>query len=211
MASDPLPRRTGRATLGAVILVLDNRDSFTWNLALALSELGAEVEVRRSDQLDWRDVARLAPRAVLIGPGPGTPEGAGCSLDVLRHLPDLAVLGVCLGHQALAVAFGGSVVRAAALAHGRAIAVDHDGAGVFDGLPSPSWFTLYNSLVVREEDLPAELEVSARSEAGEIMGLRHTRRPLEGVQFHPESVLSENGLVLLDNFLARLDRPGAAP
>lgn len=185
--------------------MLDNRDSFTWNLAMALSELGADVDVERADALTVRDVRAREPAGILIGPGPGAPDGAGCSLDVLRELGgDLPILGVCLGHQALAVAFGGSVERAERLAHGRALPVEHDGAGVFSGLPSPSWFTVYNSLVVAEDDLPACLAVTARAENDEIMGLRHRELEIEGVQFHPESVLSENGLALLSNFVERV-------
>jgi para-aminobenzoate synthetase component II len=187
-----------------VLLLLDNRDSFTWNLALAVSELGTEVEVRRSDALPWRDVEALAPAAILIGPGPGTPERAGSSLDVLRHLAgSVPILGVCLGHQAISVAYGGRVVPAARLAHGRAISVEHTQQGVFAGLPSPSWFTVYNSLVVDAQAVPECLEVTAWSEDGEVMGLRHRTLDVEGVQFHPEAILSENGLSLLANFLER--------
>jgi anthranilate synthase component 2 len=187
-----------------VLLLLDNRDSFTWNLALAVAELGTEVDVRRSDALTWQDAEALAPAAILIGPGPGTPERAGSSLDVLRHLAGrVPILGVCLGHQAISVAYGGRVVRAAHLAHGRAISVQHAQQGVFAGLPSPSWFTVYNSLVVDAEAVPECLEVTAWSEEGEVMGLRHRTLDVEGVQFHPEAILSENGLALLANFLAR--------
>jgi anthranilate synthase/aminodeoxychorismate synthase-like glutamine amidotransferase len=187
-----------------VLLLLDNRDSFTWNLALAAAELGVEVDVRRSDELGWRDAQALAPDAILIGPGPGTPDRAGASLDVLRELAgSVPILGVCLGHQALGVAYGGRVVRAARLAHGRALPVHHAGVGVFAGLPSPSWFTLYNSLVVDAQAVPDCLEVTAWSEDGEVMGLRHRELDVEGVQFHPESILSENGLALLANFVRR--------
>jgi para-aminobenzoate synthetase component 2 len=184
------------------VLLVDNRDSFTWNVAMAVSELGASVDVRRADELTWRDAAALAPDAILIGPGPGTPERATVSVDIVRHLGgEVPMLGVCLGHQALAVAFGGRSTRARTLAHGRAVAVEHDGTGLFRGFPSPAWFTVYNSLVVDEGSLPACLAVTARSEDGEIMALRHRDLPLEGVQFHPESVLSEQGLVLLRNWL----------
>ena len=186
-----------------LVLLLDNRDSFTWNVAMALSELGAEVEVLRADEVDLRDVAALGADRIVIGPGPGTPEKAKTSLDVIEHLgADVPMLGICLGHQALAVAFGGRSRRARSLAHGRAIAVDHDGNGVFAGLPTPAFFTVYNSLVVDDATLPDCLEVTARSEDGEVMGLRHSELPLEGVQFHPESVLSEQGLALLRNFLS---------
>lgn len=189
------------------ILLVDNRDSFTWNIAMAVSELGAEVDVRRADELSTRDALALAPDAILLGPGPGAPERATLTLELLEHLRGaLPMLGICLGHQALAVAFGGRSVRARTLAHGRAIAVEHDGTGLFRGLARPSWFTVYNSLVVEEASLPDCLAVTARSEDGEIMGLRHVELPLEGVQFHPESVLSEQGLLLLANWLAAARR-----
>lgn len=181
--------------------LIDNRDSFTYNLALAVAELGCEVEVLRADQVDWRDVAALAPERILLGPGPGTPDRAGCTLDVIRELgTTVPILGVCLGHQALGVAFGGRVVRAAELLHGRAVAVHHGGDGLFEGLPNPSWFTLYNSLVLEEATLPECLAVVARTENGEIMAVEHRELPLAGVQFHPESILSENGLELLAHF-----------
>lgn len=184
------------------ILLVDNRDSFTWNIAMALSELGAEVEVVRAAELTPRAVHDYAPEAIVIGPGPGRPEDATISLELLRELGDqVPMLGICLGHQALAVAFGGRIVRSTTLAHGRAVPVQHEGAGIFAGLPSPSWFTLYNSLVVDPAAVPECLEVTARTEDGAIMGLRHVELPLEGVQFHPESVLSERGLELLQNFL----------
>jgi len=183
-----------------VILVLDNRDSFTFNLVQALAALGARVEVRSARGLTAADVARLRPERVLIGPGPGRPEEATCSLETLRAL-DLPMLGVCLGHQALAVAFGGRVERARELVHGRTVPVEHDGAGVFRGLPSPVRFTRYNSLSVVADGLPDCLRVTARSPDGDVMGLRHRERPLEGVQFHPESLRSERGNELLANFL----------
>jgi anthranilate synthase/aminodeoxychorismate synthase-like glutamine amidotransferase len=183
-----------------MLLVLDNRDSFTFNLAQALAVLGARVVVRRAADLSLREVAQLCPERVLIGPGPGRPEAAATSLAVLRQL-DLPMLGVCLGHQALALAYGGRVVRAREPVHGRVVSVEHDGRGVFRHLPSPLCGTRYNSLTVQAESLPDCLEVSARSADGEVLGLRHRQRPLEGVQFHPEAVRSERGLELLANFL----------
>jgi anthranilate synthase component 2 len=186
-----------------LILVLDNRDSFTFNLAQALQRLGAEVDVRRSSELDVAGLRALAPDALLIGPGPGRPEGAGCSLDAIRELAgELPILGVCLGHQAIAAAQGGRVAQAPELVHGRTVEVEHDGRGLFAGLPSPVAMTRYNSLTVVEADLPPALEVTARTPDGDVMGLRHRDHPLFGVQFHPESILSEHGERLLANFVA---------
>ena len=185
----------------AVILVLDNRDSFTWNLVQFLAEEGFPVEVRRALELELDELRELAPRAVLVGPGPGSPAGAGVSEAVVRELArDVPVLGVCLGHQAIATAFGGSVRRARSLVHGWTSDVEHDGRGVFQGLPQPLRAARYHSLAVDESRLPACLEVSARAADGEVMGLRHRELPLEGVQFHPESILSEAGHELLVNF-----------
>jgi anthranilate synthase/aminodeoxychorismate synthase-like glutamine amidotransferase len=196
-----------------MILVLDNRDSFTFNLAQALQGLGCEVEVHRADGLSAEDALALAPERILVGPGPGGPAQARTSLDLITRAGDLPVLGVCLGHQALAHAFGGRVERSRRPLHGRVVQVEHDGAGVFCGLPSPVAFTRYNSLTVATDTLPACLEVTARSADGEVMGLRHVDRPLEGVQFHPESILSSGaGLRLLANFVRPpAERNGAAP
>ena len=186
-----------------VLLVLDNRDSFTFNLVQFLLEEGAEVLTLRASALDVASVRALRPERVLVGPGPGTPAGAGCSEAVIRELSaKIPVLGVCLGHQAIATALGGRVRRARELVHGRASAIAHDGRGVLAGLPSPFEAGRYHSLAVDEQDLPACLEVSARTPDGEVMGLRHRAHRLEGVQFHPESVLSEHGHRLLRNFLA---------
>lgn len=186
-----------------MLLLLDNRDSFTFNLEQVLRELGAEVSTRRSDTLDLAAVRALEPRAVVVGPGPGGPREAGCSVEVLRELQGPPVLGICLGHQALAVAFGGRVAPTPDLVHGELREVLHDGRGVFRGLPRPVAFTRYNSLGVDEASLPAELEVSAREVGGGVMGLRHRERPLESVQFHPESFLclEGGGRRLLANFL----------
>lgn len=189
----------------ALILVLDNRDSFTFNLVQALQELGAEVEVARAGDLSSGEVARRHPAGLLLGPGPGTPSGAGCCEDVVRELEGVPLLGVCLGHQALATALGGRLARDEDLCHGQTRPVTHDGRGVFAGLPNPLALTRYNSLRVDEAALPAELEVSARGPRGEIAGLRHRTRPLESVQGHPESMLcvDAGGRALLANFVAR--------
>jgi len=189
-------------TLSAVLLVLDHRDSFTFNLAQALETLGARVEVREARRTSLATVRRLRPERVVLGPGPGRPEEAGLALALLRAESDLPILGVCLGHQAIGLSFGGRVARATEPVHGRAVRVAHDGRGLFRGLPTPLRFTRYNSLSVLADDLPDSLEVSARSDDGDLMGLRHRRLPVEGVQFHPESILSERGLDLLANFLA---------
>ncbi len=186
----------------AVLLLLDNRDSFTFNLVQALATLGARVEVRAARSTSLARLARLRPTHLVIGPGPGRPEAAGLALAALAHFaPRVPTLGVCLGFQAIGHAFGARIERAPTPLHGSTVRVQHDGRGVFAALPSPLAFTRYNSLCVREEGLPECLEVSARAEDGDLMGLRHRTWPLEGVQFHPESVLSERGLELLANFL----------
>ncbi|HEU4370400.1 MAG TPA: aminodeoxychorismate/anthranilate synthase component II [Methylomirabilota bacterium] len=185
-----------------MILVVDNYDSFTYNLVQYLGELGAVLEVIRNDALDVEAIARLAPERIVISPGPGNPDQAGVSLDVIRQLgPTTPVLGVCLGHQSVGQAFGATVARARAQMHGKTSAIRHDGRGVFAGLSNPFVATRYHSLVVLADTVPADLEVSARAEDGEIMGLRHRRYPIEGVQFHPESILTVEGKRLLANFL----------
>jgi anthranilate synthase component II len=185
-----------------VLLLIDNRDSFTFNLAQAFEALGERVEVRAARRTGLAAVARLRPARFVIGPGPGRPEAAQLALEVLaRFAPSIPTLGVCLGFQAIGVAFGARVERAREPVHGSTVRVRHDGRGLFAGLPSPLAFTRYNSLAVLERGLPACLEVSARAEDGDLMGLRHREWPLEGVQFHPESVLSERGMELLANFL----------
>jgi anthranilate synthase/aminodeoxychorismate synthase-like glutamine amidotransferase len=189
-----------------MVFVLDNYDSFTYNLVQYLGELGAQVEVRRNDQLTVEDVERLRPERILISPGPCTPSDAGISVDLIRRFAGkVPVLGVCLGHQALGEAFGGKVVRAKQLMHGKTSKVEHDGKTVFHGLTSPMTATRYHSLIVSENNLPAELEVSAHTMESDgtrvIMGLRHRKFPLEGVQFHPESVLTHEGKKLVENFL----------
>ena len=187
------------------ILVVDNYDSFTFNLVQLLEGIGADVEVVRNDCESGEALAARRPDGVVFAPGPGTPERAGATLDALRRFADqrTPVLGVCLGHQAIGVAFGGSVTRARVPRHGKAVAIRHDGAGVFRGVADPFEAALYHSLVIDEARLPAVLTVSARSPEGEVMGVRHRALPLEGVQFHPESVLTPGGHALIANFVAR--------
>jgi len=187
-----------------MILLIDNYDSFTWNLYQYFCELGAEVVVRRNDDISLDDIAQLAPEKIVISPGPCTPDESGISLDVIRHYAGkLPILGVCLGHQAMAQAFGATIVRAAKVMHGKTSPITHTGTGVFSGLNNPLTVTRYHSLVIDPPTLPACFEVTARSETGEIMGIRHREWDLEGVQFHPESILSEQGHQLLENFLRR--------
>ena len=190
-----------------MVFVLDNYDSFTYNLVQYLGELGAKVEVRRNDQVTVAEVERMRPERIVLSPGPCTPQEAGISIELIRRFAGkVPVLGVCLGHQAVGAAFGGKIVRAKKLMHGKTSQVKHDGKTIFRGLPSPLTATRYHSLVVEPHSLPEELEVSARTSdaaGGEvIMGLRHRRFPVEGVQFHPESVLTTEGKRLIANFLA---------
>jgi anthranilate synthase component 2 len=186
-----------------MIFVLDNYDSFTYNLVQYFGELGAVITVRRNDQVTIDEIADLQPTHVVISPGPGRPEDAGLTLDVIRHFGEsIPVLGVCLGHQAIGAVFGGSVVRAPAPVHGKTAVIEHDGRGVFAALTEPFAAGRYHSLVVAREGLPAELEISARTrDEGIIMGLRHRTWPIHGVQFHPESVLTGEGRRLLQSFL----------
>ena len=190
-----------------MVFVLDNYDSFTYNLVQYLGELGAEVEVYRNDELTVEQVEALKPERILLSPGPCTPREAGILVPLIRHMAGKApILGVCLGHQAIGEAFGGQVVRARQLMHGKTRPVDHDGKGIFAGLPTPLTCTRYHSLIVEEDSLPAELMVTARTagsnaDGSVIMGLRHRSLPIEGVQFHPESVLTEGGHRMIRNFL----------
>jgi anthranilate synthase component II len=185
-----------------MLLMIDNYDSFTFNLVQYFGELGSEVKVVRNDGISIAEVERLKPAQIVISPGPCTPSEAGVSLDVIaRFAGELPILGVCLGHQAIGQAFGGKVVRAKQVMHGKVSAVRHDGKGVFAGLPDGFAATRYHSLAVERESLPACLEVTAQSEEGEIMGLRHRTLQVEGVQFHPEAMLTEHGHAMLKNFL----------
>src|SRR4051812_19965562 len=189
-----------------MIFVLDNYDSFPYNLVQYLGELGEKVEVRRNDEISISQLEQLRPKKIVISPGPCTPSEAGISMELIRHFAGkVPILGVCLGHQAIGEAFGGKIVRARQLMHGKTSAVEHDAISIFRGLPTPLTATRYHSLVVSPENLPSDLEVSAyASDAnGEkvIMGLRHRRFPVEGVQFHPESVLTQHGKQMLRNFL----------
>ena len=185
-----------------MILVVDNYDSFTWNLVHYLAELGAETHVVRNDALTAAEAWALKPEAVLLSPGPCTPNEAGVCLTILDTAPlDMPIFGVCLGHQAMGQAFGGEVIRAKALMHGKTSPIEHDGRSVFKGLPSPFTATRYHSLAVRRETLPDVLEITASTADGEIMGLAHRTRPIHGVQFHPESIATEHGHDLLANFL----------
>jgi len=200
--------RTGLASVRAVsarVLVIDNYDSFVYNLVQYLGELGAEPIVHRHDAVTLDDVEALAPDAVLVSPGPGRPEDAGVSTAVIRWAAGrVPLLGVCLGHQAIGAAWGGSVVRAPEVMHGKTSMVHHGGTGVFAGLPDPLEATRYHSLIVDRDSVPDELEVTATSEDGLVMGLRHREFDVEGVQFHPESILTAHGHDLLANFLARV-------
>ncbi|MDP1618511.1 aminodeoxychorismate/anthranilate synthase component II [Phenylobacterium sp.] len=185
-----------------MILVVDNYDSFTYNLVHYLNELGAETLVHRNDALSAEEVIALKPEGVLLSPGPCTPNEAGLCLDLLAKAPDdLPIFGVCLGHQAIGQAFGGEVVRAATLMHGKTSPMHHTGKGVFAGLPNPFTATRYHSLSVRRETMPDVLEITAWTEDGEVMGVQHVSRPIFGVQFHPESIATEGGHALLSNFL----------
>ena len=194
-----------------MLLVIDNYDSFTWNLVQYLRELGREVRVERNDALTPDEALASGAAAILLSPGPGTPDEAGISLDLVAACADarLPLLGVCLGHQAIGQHFGGRIVRAPAPMHGKVSAIAHDGSGVFAGLPSPFDATRYHSLVLAPDSLPDGLIVNARAPDGTIQGLRHGTLPIHGVQFHPESIASEHGHVLLANFL-RLRSPVAA-
>jgi anthranilate synthase/aminodeoxychorismate synthase-like glutamine amidotransferase len=189
---------------GPRLFVIDNYDSFTYNLVQELGELGARVEVARNDAFELDDVRAAAPDGIVVSPGPGTPLDAGLSNDVIATFGDLVpLLGVCLGHQCIAQVFGGRVVRAPELLHGKTSQIHHGGAGVFADLPSPIVATRYHSLIVADDGLPEVLEVTARTHDGLIMGLRHRSRPIEGVQFHPESILTSAGMDLLRSFVRR--------
>ena len=189
-----------------MVFVLDNYDSFTYNLVQYFGELGEVVTVRRNDQITVEELDDLHPDRIVISPGPCTPQEAGISIDLIRHFAGrVPLLGVCLGHQAIGAAFGGKIIRAANLMHGKTSSVEHDGKSIFRGIPSPMMATRYHSLIVEEKSLPGDLQISAtctdRDGQRVIMGLRHRKFPVEGVQFHPESVLTEHGRQLVRNFL----------
>jgi anthranilate synthase/aminodeoxychorismate synthase-like glutamine amidotransferase len=191
-----------------MILVIDNYDSFTYNLVQFFGELGAELVVRRNDKVGLDEIEKLQPERICISPGPGTPLDAGISNELIRQFgPRIPILGVCLGHQCIGHVFGGEIVRAPRLMHGKTSPILHEGDGVFHGLPNPFEATRYHSLIVRRETFPAELEILAETSDGEIMGLRHRQFPIHGVQFHPESIMTEEGKRLLANFLA-ISTPG---
>jgi anthranilate synthase/aminodeoxychorismate synthase-like glutamine amidotransferase len=186
-----------------MILVLDNYDSFTYNLVQYFGELGAELIVRRNDKISIQEIEKLHPERICISPGPGTPEEAGISNEVIRHFgPATPILGVCLGHQCIGQVYGGEVVRADRLMHGKTSPILHEGDGVFRGLPIPFEATRYHSLIVRRDNLPPELEIVAETSEREIMGLRHRQYCVHGVQFHPESIMTGEGKKLLANFLS---------
>lgn len=185
-----------------MILLLDNYDSFTYNLYQYLSELGANVEVIRNDAIDVEAIAIMKPDKIVISPGPCTPNEAGISIEVIRQLgPQIPILGVCLGHQCIGAAFGATIGPANEIMHGKTSLIQHDGKGVFQDLPNPFQGIRYHSLVVGKETIPAEIEVTAQTQNGTIMGIRHRKYPIEGVQFHPESIVTNNGKELLANFL----------
>jgi anthranilate synthase component II len=185
-----------------MLLMIDNYDSFTYNLVQYFGELGEKIEVFRNDKITVDDVRRMKPARIVISPGPCTPKEAGISIPLIQALAGrIPILGVCLGHQSIGAAFGGDVVRAARLMHGKTSMIHHDGKTIFSGLPNPFEATRYHSLIVKKETLPACLEVSAETKEGEIMGLRHREFAVEGVQFHPESILTNSGKLLLANFL----------
>lgn len=185
-----------------MLLVIDNYDSFTYNLVQYLGELGAEMSVHRNDRITLQEIEKMQPSKIVISPGPCTPKEAGISVDLIRKFgSQIPILGVCLGHQAIGEAFGGEVVRAPRLMHGKTSMIEHDGRGVYRGLPNPFEATRYHSLIIRRESMPKVLEITAWTKEGEIMGVRHKTFPIEGVQFHPESILTKAGKDLLKNFL----------
>jgi anthranilate synthase component II len=191
-----------------MLLVIDNYDSFTYNLVQYLGELRQEVRVVRNDEIGAADVAGIAPSHIVISPGPCTPNEAGISLDVIKaYAGKIPILGVCLGHQSIGQAFGGKIVRAARVMHGKTSMIHHDGKGVFTGLPNPFEATRYHSLLIEPASVPDALEVTAKTDEGEIMAVRHRTLPVEGVQFHPESFLTTAGKDLLANFIAKGGRP----
>lgn len=185
-----------------MILMIDNYDSFTYNLVQYLGELGEELKVYRNDKITLEEIEQLKPDHIVISPGPCSPKEAGISVDVIRHFAGrVPILGVCLGHQSIGYAFGGEIVRAERLMHGKTSMIYHDGKGIFQGVPNPFRATRYHSLIIERSTMPSCLEISAETDIGEVMGVRHKEYPIEGVQFHPESILTEHGKQILRNFL----------
>jgi len=185
-----------------MILMIDNYDSFTYNLVQALESLGKKIMVYRNDQISIEDIEKLCPSYIVISPGPGIPSKAGISVEVVRHFGSkIPILGVCLGHQAIAEALGGKIVKAPRIMHGKTSLIYHDGKSIYYGIPNPFEAVRYHSLIVDRASLPAELEVTAWTDMDEIMGIRHNKYPIEGVQFHPESILTEHGHQMLNTFL----------
>ncbi len=183
-------------------VIIDNYDSFTYNLVQALGELNEDVKVFRNDRVTLKEIQKLSPQRIIISPGPSTPKNAGISLSVVKHFAGkIPILGVCLGHQCIGEAFGGKIIKAKRIMHGKTSMITHDTKTIFSNIPNPFEATRYHSLVIEKQTLPDVLEVSAVSEDGEIMGVRHRKLPLEGVQFHPESILTKHGKEILDNFL----------
>ncbi len=188
-----------------MILVIDNYDSFTYNLVQYVGEIYGEVKVYRNDKISLEEIRAIAPKGIIISPGPCTPKEAGISVQVVRDLgPEIPLLGVCLGHQSIGAAFGGEVVRAPYLMHGKVSEISHDGKGVFTGLPTPFTATRYHSLIIKRASMPEELEISAETDDGLVMGVRHRKYPIEGIQFHPESILTKVGKDLLKNFASKV-------
>lgn len=185
-----------------MILLIDNYDSFTYNLVQYLGELGASVVVKRNDEIDISGIRKLQPDKIVISPGPCTPNEAGISVPLIQNFSQtIPILGVCLGHQAIGAAFGGKIIRAPEIMHGKTSKIIHDGKTIYKDLPNPFVATRYHSLIIEKESLPSELEISAHTNEGVIMGVRHKKYPVEGVQFHPESILTKSGKKLLENFL----------
>jgi len=198
-----LPFRPNRATLLQMVLVIDNYDSFTYNLVQYLGEMNVDLEVRRNDQISLDQIRELNPERILVSPGPCSPRESGVSNDIIRTFgPTKPLFGVCLGHQCIGYTFGGEVIVNYRIMHGKTSPIKHDGRGLFKGMPNPFSATRYHSLVIKRETMPDCLEVTAETDEGEIMGVRHKEYPVCGVQFHPESILTENGRQILRNFLA---------